>query len=267
MLLEKRVILVLLLVCAGLFGGRCDTAQAFTADEVLQKVEDRYIGKTSRAAMEMILVDAKGGKRVRQMMIYRCKKDSDNKDNFIHFLNPPDIKNTSYLVNEVNRNRDKRIYLSAFKKIRKIAAEDYNMAFVASDFTYEDMDDVRASDYKCTNLREEKLDGKDVYVIDCSKKDDKTSYAGTTLFVDKQSFVVLKVLMFDKKDPAKLIKEMCSSDLKDETTQDGSQVIVTPYRVNMRDLRSNTSTTLEIKKIAYDIDLDAKTFTERNMEK
>lgn len=247
--------------------GVAGSGLALTADEVLQKVEDRYIGQTSKAAMEMILLDAKGGKRVRQMIICRRKKDNDNKDNFIHFLNPPDIKNTSYLVNEVSRQEQKRIYLSAFKKIRKIAAEDFNMAFVASDFTYEDMDDIHAADYTCSNLREEKLDGKDVYVIDCVKKDDKTSYAKSTLFIDKASFVVVKGLMYDKKDPTKLVKEMVATDVKDEPNKDGSQKIATPYNVTMKDLRSNTATTLEIKKIAYDIDLDADTFSERNMEK
>ena len=167
----------------------------------------------------------------------------------------------------MSRERQKRIYLSAFKKVRKIAAEDYAMAFVASDLTYEDMDDIHAADYSCSNLREEKLDGKDVYVIDCVRKDDKTSYAKTVLSVDKTTFVVLKILMYDKKDPAKLIKEMLSTDVKDVPTKDGSKQISTPYIVTMKDLRSNTATTLEIKKIGYDIDLDADTFTERNMQK
>ena len=61
--MRNLTIVLLVLVLLG------NAAWALTADEVLQKVEDRYIGNTSKAAMEMILVDAKGGKRVRQMFI------------------------------------------------------------------------------------------------------------------------------------------------------------------------------------------------------
>ncbi len=234
---------------------------ALTAQELLQKVEDRNIGKTSKAQVQMDIVDKNGTARERRMTISRRKMDGDNKDNFIHFVAPTDIRNTTYLVNERSRQRQKWIYLSAFKKSRKIVAEDYGLAFVSSDFTYEDMDDFRADDYVASNLKEEKLGDKDVYSIDITKKDQNTGYSRSILKVCKETFVVLKTEMFDKKDPQKLIKVAQSEQLEK------IQEIWTPKLVTMKDLTKGTHTVLKTGKVAYDLELPEEEFSRRNMEK
>ena len=236
-------------------------AMALTAQEVLQKVEDRYIGKTSKAQVQMDLIDKSGGVRERKMVISRRKVDGSNKDNFIHFVAPPDIRNTTYLVNEKNRERQKWIYLSAFKNTRRILAEDYAMAFVSSDFTYEDMDDIRADDYVASDLKEEKLGDKDVYSISVSKKDANTSYARVVMKVCKNTFLVLRSEMYDKKAPEKMVKEMTAANLEQ------IQEIWTPKEVVMKDLVKGTSTSLKTAKIAYDLELSDEEFSQRNMEK
>lgn len=254
---KLRVMFVLLVMVAGISAA----AMALTAQEVLQKVEDRYIGKTSKANVQMDIVEKSGNVRERKMTISRRKVDGDNKDNFIHFVAPPDIRNTTYLVNEKSRNKEKWIYLSAFKKIRKILAEDFGMAFVSSDFTYEDMDDIRADDYVASDLKEEKLGDKPVYSISVVKKDQNTSYARSILKVCKETFVVLQTEMFDKKAPDKMIKMAVSENL--EKVQD----IWTPMKVTMKDLVKGTHTVLTTAKVAYDLPLSEEEFSRRNMEK
>ncbi len=253
----NRVIFsVLVMILAGAV-----SAMALTAQEVLQKVEDRYIGKTSKAQVQMDLVDKSGGVRERKMLISRRKLDGSNKDNFIHFVAPPDIRNTTYLVNEKDKAKQKWIYLSAFKNTRRILAEDYGMAFVSSDFTYEDMDDIRADDYVASDIKEEKLGDKDVYSISVTKKDANTSYAKVIMKVCKTTFVVLRSEMYDKKEPEKLIKEMNAANLEQ------IQEIWTPKEVTMKDLVKGTSTSLKTGKIAYDLELGDEEFSQRNMEK
>lgn len=234
---------------------------ALTAQEVLQKVEDRYIGKTSKSEVTMKLTGSDGTERNRDLLIFRKKVDNNNKDNFIHFLKPGDIKDTTYLVNEKNREKLKWIYLSAFKQMRKIQAADFNVAFVASDFTYEDMEDTHAADYTCSDLKEETLDGQAVYSIDCKKNDANTGYSHVVMKIAKETFVPLKTLMYAKDDPAKQIKEMNARQL--EKVQD----IWTPKDVTMKDLNKKTSTSLIVKKIEYDVTLSDDTFSERNMKK
>lgn len=236
-------------------------ALAITAQEVLQKVEDRYVGKTSKANVLMKLVDKNGAARERKMTISRRKQDNLNKDNYILFAAPPDIRNTNYLVNEVNKAKQKWIYLSAFKKIRKIIAEDFGMSFVSSDFTYEDMEDIHADDYVASDLKETKLDGEDVYSISVTKKDGNTSYSRVDMKISKEKMIVLRSEMYDKKDPSKLVKVMTSSNI--EKIQD----IWTPKSVKIKDLSKGTSTVLQTVKIKYDLALSDDEFTKRNMEK
>lgn len=256
MKLRYSIIAVLFLLC--LFA---EAAWALTAQEVLQKVEDRYVGKTSKANVIMRLIERSGRKRERKMTISRRKEDNTNKDNFIIFAAPADIRNTTYLVNERNSQKRKWIFLSAFKKIRKIVAKDYGMAFVSSDFTYEDMEDIHADDYVASNLREEKYNDQDVYAITLKKKDSDTSYSRVEMKVCKDRFIVLKSEMYDKKDPEKLIKIMTAENI--EKIQD----IWTPMKVTMKDLEKGTSTELETVKVAYDLTLPDDEFTRRNMEK
>lgn len=248
------VLVVLVIACSA-------AAMALTAQEVLQKVEDRYIGNTSKAQVQMDIVDAKGNVRERKMVISRRKADSNNKDNFIHFVAPPDIRNTTYLVNEKKSESQKWIYLSAFKKTRKIVAEDYGLAFVSSDFTYEDMDEIKASDYVASDLKEEKFGDSDVYTFTVTKKDQNTSYAKVVFKVCKKSFTILHTDMYDKKDPGKLAKVMTAENI--ETIQD----IVTPMKITMKDPNKGTHTVLKTAKIVYDLPLADEEFSQRNMEK
>lgn len=238
-----------------------DAAQAMTAQELLQKVEDRYIGKTSRADSLMILRGDNVRTRKRKMSVFRRKDDNVNRANFIHFFSPADIRNTTYLVLERDHKKKKWIYLSSFRKRRKIVGKDYGVAFVSSDFTYEDMEPIHANDYVASDLKEEKLGDTDVYSIVIKKKDDETSYDRVELKIDKEKLIVLKSLMYDKNNPEKLVKVMTAEDL--QKIQD----IWTPMKVTMKDLEGGTETVLETKRIEYDLDLPANTFTRRNMEK
>lgn len=237
------------------------SAYALTAQELLQKVEDRYIGNTSKANVQMDIVDKSGNTRERKLTISRRKVDSNNKDNFIHFVAPPDIRNTTYLVNEKAKKKEKHIYLSAFKKVRKIVAEDYGLAFVSSDFTYEDMDDVRAEDFIASDLKEEKLGDKNVYSIVVTRKDSNTNYSRSIMKICKDTLVILRTELYDKKDPTKMIKLAITENL--EKVQD----IWTPMKITMNDLANGTHTVLTTAKVAYDLPLSEEEFSRRNMEK
>ncbi|MBF0502685.1 MAG: outer membrane lipoprotein-sorting protein [Candidatus Riflebacteria bacterium] len=243
----------LLFVVQGLF--------AMTADEVLQGVENRYVGKTSKSEMTMTLVSPDGSVRNRTLNIYRQKIDNRNKNIFILFLSPSDFKDTSYLVNEKDRDKLKWIYLSAFKNVRKIVAADFGVSFVSSDFTYEDMDDIHAEDFTCSGLKDEKIDGEAVYSIDCRKKDTNTAYSHFIVKVSKEKMVPLLYMLFDRKDPGRQIKEMSAKNMKK------IQDIWTPMELTMKDLRKNSSTKLVLQTIEYDPVLPEDTFTERNMKK
>ena len=235
-------------------------AAAITSEEVLQKVEDRYVGKTSKAAMKMILVDSTGGEKERSLTIYRQKIDNANLNNFQHFHSPSDMMNTTFLINEKDGSQEKFIYLPSFKKIRKIVSKDNNVRYVSSDFSYEDLDNFHAADYICEKLKEEKLDGEDIYVVECKKKSPDSQYSKFIFKISKEKELPLTALLHDKKSGS-LIKQIENRKLKKVKN------IWTPFEVEIKDVKNSSATKLVLEKIEYDLDLSADTFTQRNMEK
>ncbi len=231
-----------------------------TSEEVLRGVEDRYVGKTSKAAIKMILIDSSGAEKERSLTIYRQKIDNANLSNFQHFHSPNDMMNTTFLVNEKDGGQEKFIYLPSFKKIRKIVSKDNNVRYVSSDFSYEDLDNFHAADYICEKLKEEKYENKDVHVVECKKKNTDSQYSKIIFKISKEKLIPVATFLYDKKNGA-LIKQIENRKLKKVKN------IWTPYEVEMKDVKNSTSTKLLLEKIEYDINLSQDTFTQRNMEK
>lgn len=236
-------------------------AASLTGTEILAKVEDRYIGKTSKASMKMVLVSKGAGTKTRELDLYRSKADNANQNLFIHFLQPADIMNTTYLILEKNRVKDKWIYLSSFKKTRKIVSKDNSSSFVSSDFTYEDLDTIHADDYTTGPVSEETVGGDACWTFEATKKDlSESGYSKMTVSVSKEKLVPLRVLLFDKAS-GEQVKTLEVLELKKV------QEIWTAYATRMTDHKNGSNTKLELVKVEYDLDLPAETFTKRNMEK
>jgi len=233
-------------------------ALATSGVEILQQVEDRYVGKTSKAETKMTISDS-GGEKERTLTIYRQKLDSKNLNCFQHFHSPSDIMNITFLVNEKDGAQEKFIYLPSFKKTRKIVSKDNDVRYVSSDFTYEDLNNFHAADYKCGEAKEDTLNGEKVYVIEATKTDAESQYSKFVFSVSQEKLIPLLVTMSVKKDGGtKTIENNKIKKVKN---------IWTPYEVIIKDAKKGSSTKLTLDKIEYDCALDADTFTQRNMEK
>ena len=70
-----------------------------------------------------------------------------------------------------------------------------------SEIAYEDIEKVHLADYTYNLLREEKLDGRDVWVLESKptdKRRGKTSYSRSLIWVDKPTYLALKTELYDK---------------------------------------------------------------------
>jgi hypothetical protein len=231
-----------------------------TAHDILKLVENRNVGKTSTANMEMVLKSNTSAPKKRKMKMNRSKKDNLNQNLFIHFLSPADIKNTTYLVKEKDKKKKKWIYLSSFRKRRRLVSNDNSSNFVSSDFTYEDLETIHADDYNCFELKDNVVAGVPVYSFIAVKKDqESTLYSKLVFNVSKKTDIALVILMFNKKKEH--VKTLTVGKIKK------IQNIWTPFYTKMVDLKNKSYTVLSIKKIKYNLKLKEETFTTRNMEK
>ena len=71
---------------------------------------------------------------------------------------------------------------------------------MGSEFAFEDMSSQEVDKYTYKWLRDEKLDGKDVFVIERYPADEYSGYTRQVVWMDKEIYHPLKVDFYDRKD-------------------------------------------------------------------
>lgn len=236
-------------------GGTKEQAQL-----VWEEALNRERGETFRAAIQMYLIEQNGRKSVREFYYFRQEQDLTNRNFFIHFMGPADVKNSKYLSIMQNGYVKNWIYLSSFKKTRKIVRSDYSKTFFDSDFTYEDIAFYMQGTYTASNLNETEYNGTPAFIVDIVKNDEYTAYSHAEITILKDSWVMVKSVMFDQNEPSKAVKQLSFTDYEE------IQGIQTSRKMTMENLETGTVTSLELKKAEFNVDIPVGTFTKRNLE-
>ena len=90
----------------------------------MDRVNERETGDRSTSEMEMILIDKKGRKRVRNIQSFGMEKGDDSLS-LMFFLSPADVKNTGFLTFDYDasgKDDDQWLYLPALRKTKRIAS-------------------------------------------------------------------------------------------------------------------------------------------------
>ena len=124
-----------------------------TGDELVQKMEDRVTPIDSKVDMVMTLTNKKG--KTRSSSLRSITKD-DGAKQIIWFLSPADDKGVSFLkIEHDDKDDEMRMWLPAFKKIRRISASKRSDSFMGSDMSYEDMSTRQIKEFNFKILGDE----------------------------------------------------------------------------------------------------------------
>ncbi len=170
---------------------------------IIKKVDSVNHVPDSKMEMTMTIIDKRDTKTGKKFIrIERIGENSESKS-LIRFLEPPDVKGTSFLTIEHTQGDDEMwVYFASMRKVRKIAVStsDRKDKFMGSDLTYGDMT-RRVSNYNYTLLKEEKLDEVDCYVIEEIPVDKKVKenegYSKKIEWVRKDNYLVMKTEHYD----------------------------------------------------------------------
>lgn len=236
-------------------------AAELTGQDIMSQVADRKRPADSRATVRMVLVNKRNEKRERTVEIF-AKEQDDLSRSLIRFEDPADVKGTGFLVLEQEEGDDVQIlYLPALKKTRRISSSQKGQSFMGTDFSYEDLsvaDIDEDADHKL--LREETLEGHDVWVVESVPRPEKDSqYSKIVNWVRKDLKLPIKAVFYDQK--GKELKQMTVRTV--ETV--GEYDIAT--QTMMENLQRGTKTFLISPKESYKVDvgLGDDLFTERNL--
>jgi hypothetical protein len=227
---------------------------AITGTEVMQKAYDVAEPKFSHSAVQMDLIDANGSTETRMMEEWG-KMENDLVSTVMVFRSPSSVKDTRFLqVENDGRANDKWIYLPALRTTRRIASAEGDKSFMGTDATYDDME-TREVDVDIHELvGEESVGSYDCYKVKSVAKNLSDSQYGYRIsYIDKDSFIPVKIEMFDKHDEP--CKVLTVESLKQ---QDGYWI---PFCNLMVDLQSGHSTRLTIHQIQLDKPISSKLFS------
>ncbi|SHJ36072.1 hypothetical protein SAMN02745165_02186 [Malonomonas rubra DSM 5091] len=230
-------------------------AAGLTAEEIVEKANraSYYAGKDGKADIVMTITAADGSTRSREFTMLRLNDEGDDQKFYVYFQAPADVRKMAFLVwKNAGRDDDRWLWLPALNLKKRIAPGDKRTSFVGSDFFYEDVSG-RGTDEDNHSLQEETADA---YVLRSEPKDaDAVEFAWYQVWIDKQTFLPMKAIYYDRQGQAYRQVEA----LKVETIDDHPTVI----EAKAADLKAGTSTVNSFSNISYDNGFNSRIFTER----
>jgi outer membrane lipoprotein-sorting protein len=253
--MPKKIILgfSILILVSGLY------SQELTGKDIIRKVNDLINVETSYSKSKMTITTTSGQKRT--FVSESWTKDKGEK-NLVRYLEPVRVKDEAILM--LNNADDIWMFFPRTQRVRKLASHAKKQKMQGSDFSYEDMGsgETFINDFEAERLKDDEKEGFDCYKVKLTRKPGiDISYIQMILWVRKDNFVPVVIDYYDEDAPERVLKTLIQSDVK---VIDG---IPTAMKFVMIDKNNNTQTEMEILEVKYNIELDDRMFTERNLKK
>ena len=227
---------------------------AATGLEIMQRVQDRYVGEDSKALIQMVLVSASGRQKERTLLFISKDYGKDSKL-LIKFVEPKELKDTGLLIHSfADKENLQWLYLSRAgkKEPRKIPSTDKGDSFLGSEFYYVDFEENQATDFEHKVLREEEWGGYSTVVVESIPKKADYPYSKTVAWVDKATDVVVKADIYQH---GKLLKTITVNRMEKREGVD------TPLETEVVNHQNGKKSYLRVQKIKYNNGIDDNAFT------
>ena len=230
---------------------------ALTGDELAQQMDSRKTPIDSKVDLLMTLTNKKG--KTRSSSLRSINKD-DGAKQIIWFLAPADDKGVSFLKIEHNDHDDEmRMWLPAFKKIRRISAKKRSDSFMGSDMSFEDLSSRQLDEFNYSIMRQEVYDGISCHLLKSIPKEHiRTEYNHHITWVDSTLLIPLKEESYDKSGQLHKEKYFSYTIIKEY------QILT---KVHVTNIQKNHSTTLNFENIELDTGLSDDLFHERYLKR
>jgi outer membrane lipoprotein-sorting protein len=219
-----------------------------------------YAGEDMKAKVFMRLISKDGSERIREFtMLRKDLKEGGEQRYFTYFYKPGDVRRMTFMIWKYpQRDDDRWLFIPAINLVKRIAANDKRSSFVGSDFTYEDISGREVEEDNHTLLREERLDGRETYVVKSVPKDEKGAEYGYKLsWIDKGTAVLWKEEYYDKR--GELSKVFTADEVKPV------QGLWTTVKRTMKNVQNGHQTKVAFEEVQYNVGLSENLFSERSL--
>jgi len=151
------------------------------------------------AEMVMILRNRHGQESRRDIRLRTLEVDGDGDKSMSIFDRPRDVEGTAFLsFSHTTGNDDQWLYLPALSRVKRISTSNKSGPFMGSEFSYEDISSQEVDEYTYTWIRDETLDGVEMYVIERVPVDKNSGYTKLITWI-MEHFRTMKVEFYDRK--------------------------------------------------------------------
>lgn len=160
---------------------------------------DRGFGD-STATMKMVLVDASGGERLRELRVKTLEGRDDGDQLLAIFETPADVRGTVFLSHtHAGRADDQWLFLPAIKRVKRIAPANQSSPFMGSEFSYEDLASAEVEKYTYAYRGDERYEGDAGFLLERVPVDAESGYSRQRVWVDQERYVALKIEYYDRR--------------------------------------------------------------------
>lgn len=247
-------------------GASVSAAEPLSADDVIRQARDRNDGKSFMSQVSLILHDKNGNTRVREFTY--LQKDYGDSDKFTMFFSAPnDVRDVAFHIENphevLGREDSQWMYLPVSRQTRRISTSDKRGSFMGSEYSYADLDKIRANDYRQTLVGEEQVLGRDCHVIEREPVSPevltKTGYNKLKVWIDKQNHLVMRQDFFDVKGV--LIKQMRTREVASVDQIDSIMLSETEHFID------GTRSEMRFNQLQYNVDLDDRLFSQTSIRR
>ena len=228
-----------------------------TGSEIAKMMDEKPTPKDMSNKTNMILTNSKGKSRTNTMA---SKSMVGNKKQIIWFLEPKDDKGVAFLkIEHDDKDDEMRMWLPAFKKVRRISSKKKGDTFMGSDLSYEDMSNRDISENEYVRLDDETVNEIECYVLEITpKKEAKSAYSKHISWIAKEGLYGVKENSFDKRGELKKRKVFNFQKLKEYYVIE---------RVFVEDIQKYHTTEVTFSEVKVDSGIDKKLFQEKNLKR
>ncbi len=169
---------------------------AQSAAEISKKSADIIDFESMEMDLTIIIRDARGSERVRQLIMSSGMFNGVSKT-LIRFMAPSDVKGTALLIFDYqDKEDDMWIYMPALKKVRRIISSERGKSFMGSEFTNADMSKPNHIDFNYTLIGSATYEDKECWVVEAEGKDQNikrsNGYSKSISYIEKDTYLCYK---------------------------------------------------------------------------
>lgn len=258
-----------------LFSGVAYSYNDKSANELIQKVLDRYVGETQLSTLSLVTCayEIKNEKLGCSSTPRRKKitfvgknygeklKDSRGLMLILEPVSESGIGILQYDYDAKGKDTDQWLYLPELGQVKRVASSEdapKKGSLFGSEFSMEDVEVQKADDYNYKILKEDSFNSRPVMLIEqtpTEKRAEKSNYSKRIQWVDIERLILLKTDFYDWS--GKLIKSSYTSQVENINN------IWTVRKQIMRNLQTDRISILSVDEITYNLKITDDILTQR----